>query len=218
MGMKHTTRVLVVDDHFIVRKGVCALLSKAAGIVVVGEAGDGKQAIAEARRLRPDVILMDLRMPGLGGVAATRVILAELPETAIVALTGTDVEAEVLAAVEAGALGYLAKTAPQEDFVEAIHRVAMGDSWLPARFTRRLPTRQPPRPAPYVEPLTGREREVLKMLALGWSNRRISQECLIAEITVRTHVSHIFCKLGVRNRVEAALHVLRSDRPGPPAS
>jgi len=219
MGMKHAIRVLVVDDHFVVRKGVCALLANTAGIVVAGEAGDGRQAIAEARRLRPEVILMDLRMPGLDGVAATRAILAEQPETAIVALTGTDMEEEVQAAVEAGALGYLAKTSPPEDFVEAIRRVAKGDCWLPARFTRRLLTGpQPPHPAPKVLPLTGREREVLEMLSRGWSNRRISQECLIAEITVRTHVSHIFGKLGVRNRVEAALHALRSEKPSPPAS
>lgn len=218
MGMKHITRVLVVDDHFVVRKGVCALLANAPGIAVAGEACDGRQAIAEARRLRPEVVLMDLKMPGIGGVAATRAIVAELPETAIVALTGADMDDEVLAAVEAGALGYLAKTAPQEDFVEAIHRVAKGDSWLPARFTRRLLTRQPPRPARDAQPLTGRESQVLEMIARGWSNRRISQECLIAEITVRTHVSHIFAKLGVRNRVEAALRALRLDKPGPPAS
>jgi DNA-binding NarL/FixJ family response regulator len=150
-------------------------------------------------------------------VAATRAILAEQPETAIVALTDTDTEEELLAVVEAGALGYLAKTSPQEDFVEAIRRVAKGDCWLPARFTRRLLTGPAPHPAPEAHPLTGREREVLEMLARGWSNRRISQECLIAEITVRTHVSHIFGKLGVRNRVEAALYALRSEKPGMPA-
>ena len=214
-GMTHAIRVLIVDDHFVVRKGVCALLANAAGIMVAGEAGDGREAIAEARRLLPNVILMDLKMPGLDGAAATRAILAAQPETAIVALTGIDMEDEVLAAVEAGALGYLPKTSPQEDFVEAIRRVAKGASWLPARFTRRLLTGRPPLPGPGVQPLTRREREVLEMLALGWSNRRISQECLIAEITVRTHVSHIFSKLGVRNRVEAALHSLRPQKPGP---
>jgi DNA-binding NarL/FixJ family response regulator len=206
-------QVLVVDDHFVVRKGVCALLAGAEGIEVGGEAGDGEQAIAEARRLRPQVILMDLRLPGLDGVAATRAILAEQPETAVVVLTGTDVEDEVLAAVEAGAQGYLAKTSPREDFLEAIRQVAQGDAWLPARLTRRLLTRMKPRPEPQpLEPLTGRESEVLALLARGWSNRRISQELAIAEITVRTHVSHILGKLGVSNRVEAALHALRRDR------
>ncbi len=212
MGMKHVIRVLVVDDHLVVRKGVCALLARAAGIVVAGEAGDGRQAIAEARRLRPELILMDLKMPDLDGVAATRAILAEQPEAAIVMLSGTDKEDEVRAAVEAGALGYLVKTSPKEDFVEAIRRAAKGGSWLPARFTRPLAA-QPSHPVPNAQPLTGRERQVLEMLSRGWSNRRISQECLIAEITVRTHVSHIFAKLGVRNRVEAALYVLRSEEP-----
>src|SRR5262245_58244418 len=101
--MQHSIRVLVVDDHFVVRKWVCALLAEAEGMEVSGEAGDGKQAIVEARRLQPHVILMDLRLPGLDGVAATRAILAELPDTAVVALTGLDVEDEVLAAVKAGA-------------------------------------------------------------------------------------------------------------------
>ena len=213
--MESPIRVLVVDDHFVVRKGVCALLADAEGIAVAGEAGDGGQAVAEARRLRPQVILMDLRLPGLDGVAATRAILAELPETAVIALTGTDVEDEVLAAVEAGALGYLAKTSPREDFLEAIRRVAQGDAWLPAHLTRRLLNRLKPRPAEILEPLTGREREVLALIARGWSNRRISQDLSISELTVRTHVSHILGKLGVSNRVEAALHALRSEKPGP---
>jgi DNA-binding NarL/FixJ family response regulator len=207
--MKHSIRVLVVDDHFIVRKGVCALLADAEDIVVAGEAGNGQQAIQEARRLRPQVILMDLRLHGIDGVAATRVILAELPDTAVVILTSTDVEDELLAAVEAGAQGYLAKTSTPEDFFEAIRRVAQGGVWLPARLTRRLASRLEPRPPTLVaNPLTRREREVLKMLARGWSNRRISQELAIEEVTVRTHVSHVLSKLGVNNRVEAALHAL----------
>ncbi|HEX6862351.1 MAG TPA: response regulator transcription factor, partial [Thermoanaerobaculia bacterium] len=118
-------------------------------------------------------------------------------------------------AVEAGALGYLAKTSPREDFLEAIRQVAQGDAWLPAHLTRRLLTRLKPRPATDAsEPLTGREREVLELLARGWSNRRIARELSIAEITVRTHVSHILGKLGVSNRVEAALHALHLEKPG----
>lgn len=206
--MSHPIQILVVDDHFIVRKGVCALLVGVEGIVVVGEASNGEQAVEEARRLRPDVILMDLRLPGLDGLAAIRAILGERPETGILLLTVMDREEVVLAAVRAGALGYLPKTSPQEDLLEAIRRIAQGGTWLPAQLTRRLATL----PAPSVEPaaLTGREREVLEMLARGWSNRRISQELSIAEITVRTHVSRLLGKLGVRNRVEAVLHVVRS--------
>jgi DNA-binding NarL/FixJ family response regulator len=151
-------------------------------------------------------------------VAAIRTILAEQPETAVVVLTGSDVEDEVLAAVEEGALGYLAKTSPREDFLEAIRRVAQGDAWLPARLTSRLVTRlklHPQRDRVPPELLTTREREVLAMLAHGWSNRRISQELAIKEITVRTHVSHVLGKLGVHNRVQAALHAVRLARqPG----
>lgn len=206
-------RVLVVDDHFVVRKGICALLADAESIAVVGEAGDGEQAVEEARRLRPQVILMDLRLPGIDGVAATRAILAEQPETAVVVLTGTSVEDEVLAAVEAGALGYLAKTSLEQDFLEAIRRVAQGDAWLPASLIRSLVARLKPRLAPAVPSLlTERESRVLELVARGWSNRRISLELSISEFTVRTHVSHIFDKLGVSNRVEAALHALSLQR------
>jgi DNA-binding NarL/FixJ family response regulator len=212
VGMKRQIRVLVVDDHFVLRKGVCALLSGADGIAVAGEAGEGEQAVEAARRLRPQVTLLHLRLPGLDGMATIRAILAEQPETAVVVLSGTDVEDDVLAAVEAGALGYLAKTSPHEHFLEAIRQVARGSAWLPPHLTGRLLTRLKPAPEPESEPqpLTGREREVLRLLTQGWSNRRISQELAIADITVRTHVSHIFTKLGVSNRVEAALHTLRS--------
>jgi two-component system, NarL family, response regulator LiaR len=209
-ALDDSIRVLVVDDHFVVRKGVCALLADADGIVVAGEAGNAGQAVAEARRLRPQVILMDLRLPGFEGVAAIRAILAELPETAVVVLTGTNVEDEVLAAVEEGAVGYLAKTSPREDFLEAIRRVAQGDAWLPPHLTRRLVTRlKPPLGPETSKPLTEREREVLALIARGCSNRRIGQELAISDVTVRTHVSHILSKLGVRNRVQAALHALR---------
>ena len=159
---------------------------------------------------------MDLRLPGRGSVAAIRAILAEQPETAIVVLGGVDAEDEGLAAIEAGALGYLAKSSGQEGFLDAVCRVAHGHPWLPADLTRRLLTRLQPRPEP--EPLTAREREVLGLLARGWSNRRISRELAIAEITVRTHVSHVLGKLGVHNRVEAALYAMRSGTaslPGP---
>ncbi len=208
--MKSPIRVLVVDDHFVVRKGVRALLAESGEIDVVGEAGDGAQAIAEARRLAPQVILMDLRMPGIDGVAATQAILAEQPEVRIVVITGTEVEEEVLAAIAAGALGYLAKTSPREDFLRAIRCVAEGEAWLPPRLTRRLLTHIRPRPAEAQETLTDREREVLGLMARGRSNQQIAEELGIAGITVRTHVSHVLGKLGVSNRVEATLHALRS--------
>lgn len=217
--MENPIRVLVVDDHFVVRKGVCALLADAEDILVVGEADDGQKAVEEAARCAPQVILMDLNLPKLDGVEATRRTLAAQPEVGILVLTGTDADAEVLSAVKAGALGYLAKTSHREEFLAAIRQVAHGEVWLPPRLTRQLLTHFKPRPAPEaVESLTGRESDVVVLLARGWSNRRIAQELSISEVTVRTHVSHILDKLGVSNRVEAALHALRSGlaQPEPP--
>lgn len=215
--MENPIRVLVVDDHFVVRKGVLALLGDATDIVVMGEAADGNQAVEEARRLAPQVILMDLKLPGLDGVEATRAILAERPETGVIVLTGTDVEEQVVAAIQAGALGYLAKTSPREDFLEAIRCVSRGEAWLPPHLTRRLLAHLKPPPAATAgsEPLTDRESEALVLLARGWSNRRIARELSISEVTVRTHVSHILDKLGVSNRVEAALHALRAGLVAP---
>lgn len=209
--MESPIRVLVVDDHFIVRKGVCAMLGGISDIEVVGEAGDGRQAVEEASRCGAQVILMDLKLPELDGAEATRRILAAQPEAGIVVLTSTDVEEEVLTAIEAGALGYLAKTSSQEDFLAAIRHVARGDAWLPPHLTRKLLTHLKARPAPKIsESLTERESQVLRLLAQGRSNRKIARELSISEPTVRSHVSHILGKLGVSNRVEAALHAHRA--------
>lgn len=209
--MSNPIKVLVVDDHFVVRKGVCALLENADDIAVVGEAGDGLQAVEEAARCAPQVILMDLNLPEIDGVEATRRILAAQPAVGIVVLTGADMEAEVLPAIRAGALGYLAKTSQRQEFLEAIREVSRGEAWLPPQLTRKLLAhlQTPPPVAGTRNPLTDREGEVLALLARGWSNRRIAGKLAIAEVTVRTHVSHVLDKLGVSNRVEAALHALR---------
>jgi DNA-binding NarL/FixJ family response regulator len=212
-------RVLVVDDHFVVRKGVCALLAGTADIAVVGEADDGLQAIEQAGRCSPQVILMDLNLPEVDGVEAIRKILAERPDVGIVVMTGTEMEIEILTAISAGALGYLAKTSRREDFLEAIRRVSRGEAWLPPRLTRNLLAYLKPQLASGTrELLTGRESEVLALLARGWSNRSIARELSIAEVTVRTHVSRILDKLGVSNRVEAALHAQRSGLGQPMSS
>jgi DNA-binding NarL/FixJ family response regulator len=204
-------KVLVVDDHFVVRKGVCALLADAEDIVVVGEAGDGRQAVEEAARCAPQVVLMDLDLPEIDGAEATRRILAAQPTVAILILTGADMDAEILTAIQAGALGYLAKTAQRQEVLEAIREVCRGGVWLPPRLTRKLLAhlQTPPAGAGTLNPLTDRESEVLGLLARGWSNRRIAEKLSVAEVTVRTHVSHVLDKLGVSNRVEAALHALR---------
>lgn len=206
--MNNPIRVLVVDDHFVVRAGVCALLACVDDIAVVGEAGDGDQAIVEVRRCDPQVVLMDLRLPGIDGVEATRKILAERPQAGILILTSADAEEEVLTAIEAGALGYVSKTSRKEELHEAIRRTARGEAWLPPHLTRRLLTYVRPRPA--TEILTSREQTVLTLMAHGWPNREIARELGISDITVRTHVSHVLAKLGVNNRVEAALHALRA--------
>lgn len=208
VDLKSPIRVLVVDDQLIVRAGVCSLLTGVADIVVVGEAEDGRQAVEEAKRCNPQVILMDLRLPHLDGVEATRQILAAQPEVGIVILTTADAETEVLTAVGAGALGYVAKTSRREEFLEAIRRVARGEAWIPPHLTRRLLTHFKPRPAQ--EALTSREQDVLSLLARGCSNREIAREMGISDITVRTHVSHVLGKLGVSNRVEAVLYALRA--------
>lgn len=211
MGVNNPIKVLVVDDHFVVRKGVCALLEDADDIAVVGEAGDGRQAVEEAARCAPQVVLMDLDLPEIDGVEAIRRILAAQPSVGIVVLTGADMEAEVLPAIQAGALGYLAKTSQRQEFLEAIREVSRGEAWLPPGLTRKLLARlQTPLPVAQTRNLlTGRESEVLNLLASGWSNRRIAGKLAIAEVTVRTHVSHVLDKLGVSNRVEAALQAMR---------
>jgi DNA-binding NarL/FixJ family response regulator len=198
-------RILVVDDHPIVRSGITSVLATQSDLEVVGEAENGSEAITAATRLEPDLVLMDLRMPVLNGVAASAAILAARPATRIVVLTTYASDGEVLRAIEAGAVGYLLKDVPHEELFRALRAVAKGARYLAPAVTERLMARwqQPARLT-----LTDRELEVLRCVAHGKGNRQIATELGIAEPTVKAHLVHIFEKLGVENRTAAA-HMAR---------
>ena len=206
-------RVLVVDDQALFREALVALLAVQAGIDVVGEAANGQEAIEAVGRLRPDVVLMDLRMPVLDGVGATRRLRVDHPGVRVLALTTFDGDAEVFPALRAGAVGYLLKDATTERLVEAVVAADRGESVLTPSVAAKLiarvatlPDPAPgPAPQPLVDPLTDRELEVLRHLAAGKSNREIAQAVFLTEGTVKNHVTSILAKLGARDRTQAAL-------------
>ena len=204
-------RVLITDDHSIVRKGIRALLATEPDIEVVGEAGDGAEAAAQAQALQPDVILMDLMMPKMDGIEATRQILAQQPGMRILVLTSFAADDKVFPAIKAGALGYLLKDSGPEELVQAIHQVHRGEPSLEPSIARKvlLELSQPPKTPLTAEPLTEREVDVLRLVAQGRSNRDIAEELVITEMTVRTHVSNILSKLHLASRTQAALYALR---------
>nr|MDT0662587.1 response regulator transcription factor [Micromonospora sp. DSM 115978] len=214
-------RVLLVDDQALFREALAVLLGVPDGIEVVGEAGDGAEALDRAAELRPDVVLMDLRMPVLDGVAATRRLRVEQPGVRVIALTTFDDDEDVFAALRAGAVGYLLKDVSSEKLVEAVLAAARDESVLQpsvaakvvARFAR-LPADEPtagPRPQPLVVPLTDRELGVLKLLADGRSNREIAAALFLAEGTVKNHVTNVLAKLNARDRTQAALRARALD-------
>jgi DNA-binding NarL/FixJ family response regulator len=195
-------RVLVADDHPIVRAGIVGLLAPSEWIEVVGEAADGEQAVAMARELVPDVVLMDLQMPILDGAAATARILEALPEVKVLVLTTYESDAQILDAISAGASGYLVKAGPPDEIVAGIRSVARGDTVLAPSIAAALVgrLRTPATPAPR---LSAREREVLALVADGLSNPEIAGALHIGEATVKTHLLHVFEKLGVSDRTRA---------------
>ncbi|WIX91796.1 response regulator transcription factor [Amycolatopsis sp. DG1A-15b] len=205
-------RVLLVDDQALFREALATLLATHDGIAVVGEAGNGADALREAASLAPDVVLMDLRMPVLDGVAATRRLRVEHPGTRVIALTTFDDDEDVFAALRAGAVGYLLKDVSSARLVEAVLAAARGESVLQpsvaakvlARFAQ-LPDAPEPRPQPLVVPLSERELDVLRLLADGRSNREIAAALFLAEGTVKNHVTNVLGKLGARDRTQAAL-------------
>jgi DNA-binding NarL/FixJ family response regulator len=205
-------RVLIADDQSLVRTGFKMILDAEPDIEVVGEAGDGAAALSMARTLRPDVVLMDVRMPGVDGITATSQVTAELPGTRILILTTFDLDDYVHAGLRAGASGFLLKDVPAPDLVAAIRTVAAGDSVLSPSTTRRLIERFVPLlPAPSatttdsLAALTNREREVFALVAKGRSNREIADTLFLSEGTVKIHVSRLLGKLGLRDRVHAVI-------------
>ncbi|MEU2495162.1 response regulator transcription factor [Streptomyces sp. NPDC007883] len=197
-----TISVLIVDDHPVVRDGLRGMFESAAGFAVLGEAADGVEGVALAERLDPDVVLMDLRMPGGGGVEAIAELARRGARTKVLVLTTYDTDADTLPAIEAGATGYLLKDAPREELFTAVRAAAEGRTVLSPAVVSRLVSRVR-NPAPRDEPLSAREREVLVLVARGTSNREIAAELFISEATVKTHLTHIYGKLAVRDRASA---------------
>ena len=202
-----TIRILIADDHSMVRQGLRMFLGLDPELEVVGEASNGDEAVRMARQLRPDVVLMDLVMPGMDGIAATKVIRDDLPETEVLALTSVLEDALVVGAVRAGAIGYLLKDLQGDELCRAIKAAAAGQVQLAPQAAARLMREisSPERP----ETLTGRENEVLRLLSQGLSNKEIAQHLALGEKTIKTHVSHILVKLGVQSRTQAALAAVR---------
>jgi DNA-binding NarL/FixJ family response regulator len=193
-------RVLVVDDHPVVRSGLVGMLDVEADLSVVGEAGDGEEALLRVGELAPDVVLMDLRMPRLDGVGATSRIVAEHPGSRVLVLTTYDTDADIVRAVEAGATGYLLKDTPRRQLVDAVRAAARGETVLAPPVAARLVSRLR---APAPEQLTPRETEVLRAVSRGLSNAEIGRELFIGEATVKTHLLRAFAKLGVDDRTRA---------------
>ena len=205
------TTILIADDQALVRVGLRKIMTSEPGLEVVGEAGDGEATVAAARRLRPDVVLMDIRMPVLDGIEATRRIVGQQPDTRVLMLTTFGLDEYVYEALRAGASGFMLKDAPPEEIVDAVRIVARGDALLAPSVTRAVVeafARQPPlvRPPEVLMQLTPRERDVLDLLVRGLSNPEICRELGISEATAKTHVSRVLQKLEVRDRVQAVIY------------
>jgi len=203
-----TIRILLVDDHSVVRQGLRLFLKFDPELVVVGEAADGAQALRLSRELKPDVVLMDLLMPGMDGIDATAAIRRELPDTEVLALTSVLEDASVVGAVRAGAIGYLLKDTQAEALCQAIKAAAAGQVQLTPKAAARLMQAVSARQSP--EALTQRETEVLQLLARGQSNKQIARNLHNTEQTIKAHVRSILSKLGVQSRTQATLYAIRT--------
>jgi DNA-binding NarL/FixJ family response regulator len=216
------TSVLIADDQALVRVGLRKIIESEPEIRVAGEAADGEDAVAEARRLRPDVVLMDIRMPVLDGIEATRRIVGAQAGTRVLILTTFGLDTYVYDALRAGASGFMLKDAPPEEIAAAVRIVASGEALLAPAVTRAVIeefARQPPPPTPSqplaVEELTPREREVLDLLARGLSNSEICDQLVISEATAKTHVARILQKLDLRDRVQAVIYAYETGLVAP---
>ena len=209
--MAEPIRVLVVDDHAVVRQGLRGLLELQDGIEVVGDAADGEQGVEAATRLRPDVILLDLVMPALDGISAMRLLRERLPETRVIVLTSFLDDDKLLPAIRAGAAGYLLKNAEPQEVVRAVRAADTGqtvlDPVVASRLVETLATNERGDP---IDRLTPREREVLVLIGRGFANKRIALELGLAEKTVKAHVGHVLAKLGVSDRTQAAIAAVRA--------
>lgn len=202
-GPARVITLLVVDDHPVVRDGLRGMFAAAPGFEVLGEAADGVAAVELAGRLDPDVVLMDLRMPGGGGVAAIAELTRLGARSRVLVLTTYDTDSDTLPAIEAGATGYLLKDAPRDELFTAVRAAADGRTVLSPAVASRLVSRVRTPTAPGNESLSAREREVLGLVARGTSNREIAAELFISEATVKTHLTHVFAKLGAKDRAAA---------------
>lgn len=209
--MAEKIRVLLVDDHAIVRKGIAALLATESDFEVVGEASDGAEAVAKAQALRPDVVLMDLVMPKIDGIEATRQITSQVDGVRVLVLTSFVADDKVFPAIKAGALGYLLKDSGPLELLQSIRQVYRGLPSLDPSVASKVlfELAHPSKLQPTTDPLTGRELEVLRLVAQGCSNREIAEKLVIAELTVSTHVSNVLGKLHLASRTQAALFALR---------
>ena len=216
--MSEPIRIILADDHVMMRQGTAELLRREPDLDVVGEAGDGQEAIELARRLTPDIVVMDVRMPVLSGIEATRQIRETLPEVQVLVLTAHDDDQYIFSLLQAGASGYLLKSAPVSELVKAIHLVQAGESPLHPSIARKVVVRmsgeqagslKAVEPSSKVEALTPRELEVLQLLVQGMNNRAIAEALFISDRTVQAHLTSIFAKLQVSSRLEAVLTAIR---------
>ncbi len=219
------TRVLIADDDDLMRAGLVELLSGEPEIEIVGEASTGREAVERARRLDPDVVLMDVRMPDLDGIEATRELTRAVPRAKVLILTTFEQDDYVFGALRAGASGFLLKRARPEELIAAVHTIDRGDSLLSPSVTRRVIDRMAQQPIPELadqaklDELSPREREVLKLVARGLSNREIATELVVEESTIRSHIKRILMKLQLRSRIQIVIFAYETgvNRPAPAA-